>query len=33
MFVKERIVFANQIIRDTAAKKIQEGDVIMTFGK
>jgi translation initiation factor eIF-2B subunit delta len=31
-YIQERIDFANQIITDHAMKKIENGDVIMTFG-
>ena len=33
IFIRERVIYAGRVIAENAAKKIQNGDVIMTFGK
>lgn len=32
-FLRERVTFADQVIASSAAEKIKDGDVIMTYGK
>jgi translation initiation factor eIF-2B subunit delta len=33
VFIRERVTFADQVIAQSAAEKIKDGDVIMTFAK
>lgn len=33
IFIRERVTFADQVIADSAADKIKDGDVIMTYAK
>ena len=33
VFIRERVTFADQVIAQSSAEKINDGDVIMTFGK
>lgn len=32
-YIRDRIVFADQVIKETAAQKIQDGDVILTYAR
>lgn len=32
-YIRDRIIFADQVIQETAAQKIQDGDVILTYAR
>lgn len=32
-YIRDRIIIADQVIQDTAANKIADGDVILTFAR
>lgn len=32
-YIRDRIIVADQVIKDTAEQKIKDGDVILTYGR